>query len=171
MELTIAEATRAARVLQEQVGGLTDSAALEIVAQQLGFQDWTSAAASLPESYDISAPIPVLRSFDEQRAREFYVDYLHFTVLWEHRFEDTLPLYLRLRRGRFVVDLSEHHGDGTPGSTVWVPVADVVALQSELHATGYPNLRPGIDHDSPGGPTMEVIDPFSNTIRFCQTSS
>jgi hypothetical protein len=31
-------------------------------------------------------------------------------------------------------------------------------------------MNPGIDADSPGGPTMEVIDPFSNTIRFCQTT-
>lgn len=32
-------------------------------------------------------------------------------------------------------------------------------------------INPGIDVDSPGGPTMEVIDPFSNTIRFCQTTA
>jgi hypothetical protein len=31
-------------------------------------------------------------------------------------------------------------------------------------------MRPGIDTDAPGGPTMDVFDPFSNTIRFCQTS-
>ncbi|WP_413467043.1 hypothetical protein [Mycolicibacterium sp. 120270] len=31
-------------------------------------------------------------------------------------------------------------------------------------------MNPGIDADSPRGPTMEVIDPFSNTICFCQTT-
>ena len=31
--------------------------------------------------------VPVLRSFDEAKAREFYVDFLGFTVEWEHRFE------------------------------------------------------------------------------------
>lgn len=31
-------------------------------------------------------------------------------------------------------------------------------------------INPGIDVDSPGGPTMDVIDPFSNTIRFCLTA-
>ena len=75
---------------------------------------------------------------------------------------------MRLRRDRFVLDLSEHHGDGTPGSTLWVPVGDVTALLKELHATGYDRMNPGTEVDSPGGPTMEVIDPFSNTIRFCQ---
>jgi hypothetical protein len=32
-------------------------------------------------------------------------------------------------------------------------------------------MNPGIEVDSPGGPTLEVIDPFSNTIRFCQTTA
>ena len=59
------------------------------------------------------------------------------------------------------------HGDPTPGSTVWVPVDDDITLQQELLATGYQRMNPGIGVDSPGGPTMEVIDPFSNTIRFC----
>ncbi|WP_176562266.1 glyoxalase superfamily protein [Mycolicibacterium palauense] len=170
MDLTRDDAKRAARVLRDQLpaADLTHSLALEIVALQLGFRDWNTASAGLPAGRDISAPVPVFRSLDETRAREFYVDYLHFSIEWEHRFDRAAPLYLRLRRDRFVLDLSEHHGDGTPGSTVWVPVGDVAALQEELRATGYPRMNPGIDADSPGGPTMDVIDPFSNTIRFCQ---
>ena len=78
---------------------------------------------------------------------------------------------MRLRRDRFVLDLSEHHGDGTPESTVRVPIIDLAALHKELHATGYDRMNPGIEVDSPGGPTLEVIDPFSNTIRFCQTTA
>jgi hypothetical protein len=172
MDLTVDEAKRAARTLRDEIpdAHLTHSRALEIVAAQLGFRDWNTASAVLSTRQGMSAPIPVLRSLDEARAREFYLDYLHFSIEWEHRFDDEAPLYMRLRRDRFVLDLSEHHGDGTPGSTVWVPIGDVAALQKELLATGYPRLNPGIEVDSPGGPTMEVIDPFSNTIRFCQTS-
>jgi catechol 2,3-dioxygenase-like lactoylglutathione lyase family enzyme len=118
---------------------------------------------------EIGVPIPVLRSFDETRAKEFYVDYLGFAIEWEHRFGDDFPLYMRLRRDRFVVDISEHHGDGTPGSTVWVPLDDVAALHQELHAKDYRWLNPGIESDAPGGPTLTVIDPFGNEIRFCQT--
>ncbi|BBZ02321.1 glyoxalase [Mycolicibacterium chitae] len=177
MDLTIDDANHAARVLRDQLpdSDLTHAEALEIVARQLGFPDWTTASAGLPSPVGMNAhvgmgaPVPVLRSFDEARAREFYVDYLHFSVEWEHRFEDAAsPLYLRLRRDQFVLDLSEHHGDGTPGSTVWVPVSDVAALHEELRATGYGRINPGIDADSPGGPTLEVVDPFANTIRFCQ---
>jgi catechol 2,3-dioxygenase-like lactoylglutathione lyase family enzyme len=36
---------------------------------------------------------PILRIFDEAKAKEFYVDFLGFKVDWEHRFEETLPLY------------------------------------------------------------------------------
>jgi catechol 2,3-dioxygenase-like lactoylglutathione lyase family enzyme len=38
------------------------------------------------------APIPILRIFDEAKAREFYCEFLGFAVDWEHRFEDGLPL-------------------------------------------------------------------------------
>jgi len=171
MDLTLDDAKRAARILRDQLPAvnLAHSTALEIVAQQLGFRDWNTASAGLPTRRGMSAPVPVLRSLDEARAREFYIDYLHFTIEWEHRFEYAQSiLYMRLRRDRCVLDLSEHHGDGTPGSTVWVSISDVAALHDELHATGYDRMSPGIDADSPGGPTMEVIDPFSNTIRFCQ---
>lgn len=171
MDLTVDDAEHAARTLREELptAGLSHSEALDIVARQLGFPDWQGASARLPRRDGMSAPVPVLRSFDETRTREFYLDYLQFGVEWEHRFDRNAPLYMRLRRDRFVLDLSEHHGDGTPGATVWVPVANVRALQQELDATGYPGMNPGIVADSPGGPTLEVIDPFSNTIRFCQT--
>lgn len=54
-----------------------------------------------------------------------------------------------LAAGPVVLDLSEHHGNGAPGSTVWVPVGDVTALHKELHATGYARMNPGIEADSP----------------------
>lgn len=174
MSLTVDDAKRAARVLREQMpdAGLTHAQALEVVARQLGHRDWNTASALLTKRSDTGVPIPVFRSLDETRAREFYVDYLHFTVEWEHRFDYAQSiLYMRLRRDDFVLDLSEHHGDGTPGATVWVPVRDVEALRRELHATNYDRFNPGVDVDAPGGPTMEVTDPFSNTIRFCQTST
>lgn len=30
--------------------------------------------------------------------------------------------------------------------------------------------RPGIDHTAPGGPTIELIDPCGNVLRFCGTA-
>jgi len=53
---------------------------------------------------------PILRIFDEAKAKEFYVDFLGFKVDWEHRFEPGLPLYLQVSRGDCVLHLSEHSG-------------------------------------------------------------
>jgi len=55
--------------------------------------------------------IPILRIFDEAKAREFYVDFLGFTVDWEHRFNDDAPLYMQVSRDGCVLHLSEHYGD------------------------------------------------------------
>ena len=57
--------------------------------------------------------IPILRIFDEAKAREFYVDFLGFTIDWEHRFEPGLPLYMQVSKDDCILHLSEHHGDGT----------------------------------------------------------
>jgi hypothetical protein len=37
--------------------------------------------------------IPVLRIFDEAKAREFYIGFLGFKIDVEHRFEPGAPLY------------------------------------------------------------------------------
>ena len=112
--------------------------------------------------------VPILRIFDDAEARAFYVDYLGFGVEWEHRFEPDLPLYVRISRGKCVLDLSQHYGDGTPGTSVWIPIVDVTSFNAELLQKNNPRSRPGIDHDAPGGPTMTITDPFSNNLRFCQ---
>src|SRR5262245_52175620 len=59
--------------------------------------------------------IPILRIFDVEKAKEFYLDYLGFKVDWEHRFEEDSPLYMQISLGEFVLHLSEHYGDGCPG--------------------------------------------------------
>lgn len=99
------------------MAGLTHSGALEIVAQQFGYQDWAPHRRETSPARRNRYPVPVLRSLDQARAREFYLGLLGFSIEWEH----LSPLYMRVRRGRRVLDLSGHHGDGTPGSTVWAP--------------------------------------------------
>jgi hypothetical protein len=60
--------------------------------------------------------VPILRSFDGGKAREFYVGFLGLNVDWEHRFEPETPLYMQVSRAGIVLHISEHHGDATPGS-------------------------------------------------------
>ncbi len=66
--------------------------------------------------------IPILRMFDERKAREFYLDFLGFSVEFEHRFEADLPLYLGISRNGLHLHLSEHHGDACPGLRCLFPL-------------------------------------------------
>lgn len=111
--------------------------------------------------------IPILRSFCEAKAREFYVDFLGFAVDWEHRFDPGMPLYLQVSWDGVVLHLSEHHGDATPGSTVFVPVTGIDALHAELIAKQYAYARPGLA-DLPWGRQIDVADPFGNRLRLCE---
>ncbi|MCH6169760.1 glyoxalase superfamily protein [Pseudonocardia alaniniphila] len=167
-----AAARRLRADLAEQSITISHSAALELVAHQLGLCDWNTASAQLGRRQDdavgVGAPVPVLRVQRFEDVRSFYIDFLDFAVEWEHRFQPGMPLYVRIPRGDARLDLSEHHGDGTPGAVVWIPVADATRLHAELNRKYYPSMRPGLDDDAPGGPTIEVIDPSGNTLRFCE---
>jgi len=114
-----------------------------------------------------AAPVPILRSFDETKAREFYCGFLGFKVDFEHRFEPGLPLYMGLSRDAFVLHLSEHHGDASPGATLHVPMIGIAHFQQELASKAYKYGRPGIQ-SQPWGEEMTVHDPFGNRIRFVE---
>lgn len=110
---------------------------------------------------------PIVRIFDEAKAREFYVDFLGFEVDWEHRFGENFPLYMQVSRAGMGLHLSGHHGDATPGSNIFVTMRGVHVYQKELAGKKYRFLNPGVE-ELPWGDVMEVIDPFGNRIRFCE---
>jgi hypothetical protein len=109
---------------------------------------------------------PILRIFDEAKAKEFYVGFLGFTVDWEHRFESNMPLYMQVSRGNLVFHLSEHHGDGNPGANVFVLMTGVDEFHREISAKKYKYYRPGIETMPWKMREMRVIDPFGNRIGF-----
>ncbi|TNJ43930.1 glyoxalase superfamily protein [Phaeobacter sp. B1627] len=119
---------------------------------------------------EISPAIPVIRIFDDAKAREFYLDYLGFRVDWEYRYEDDMPLYMQISRSGCLLHLSEHHGDATPGSTCFVPVSGAMTLHQELGEKRYHNLKPGLDA-MPWGLQITVTDPFGNRLRLCEQRS
>jgi catechol 2,3-dioxygenase-like lactoylglutathione lyase family enzyme len=116
-------------------------------------------------SIEFRRVVPILRIFDIDKAMDFYVGYLGFTVDWEHRFADGMPLYMQVSRGNLVLHLSEHHGDGTPGTVVYVETAGVRELHAELEAKEYGYIRPGI-YESEIGTGLNLLDPFGNTLRI-----
>ncbi|HEV7928997.1 MAG TPA: glyoxalase superfamily protein [Nitrosospira sp.] len=85
----------------------------------------------------LSAAIPILRIFSEEKAKEFYLDFLGFGLEWEHRFGDNFPLYAQIKRSELIIHLSEHHGDATPGTTIFVPSGNIDALAFELQTKQY----------------------------------
>ncbi len=62
--------------------------------------------------------VPVLRIISIEKARKSYIDCSGFHVDWEHRFGPDLPLYMQVSRDGLILHLSEHYGDGSPG-TPW----------------------------------------------------
>jgi len=116
----------------------------------------------------LSRATPVLRSFDEAKAREFYLDYLGFSVVFEHRFADDMPLYLGIIRDDVTLHLSEHHGDACPGATVRIQVTDAMALLAELQGKNDRSVNPGLQDQSWGSRELSVKDPFGNRLVFFQ---
>ena len=115
---------------------------------------------------NFNSPIPILRSFDEAKAKEFYVDFLGFTVDWEHRFEDNAPLYMQLSKDNCVIHLSEHHGDSSPGASLRISTLNLGDYQKELLKKQYKNARPGIQDMPWGTRDMAISDPFGNKLIF-----
>ena len=111
--------------------------------------------------------IPVFRIFSVEKAKEFYLDYLGFSLDWEHQYEDNFPLYLQVSRSGLTIHLSEHHGDSTPGSTAFIPVEEIETLHTELSQKDYRFAKPGIDTEG-WGRVMQIADPFGNRLRFCE---
>lgn len=114
---------------------------------------------------------PILRIFDEAKARDFYVDFLGFKVDWEHRFESGLPLYMQLSKDGCVLHLSEHHGDGSPGTALRIETDELEAFHQQLLAADYKYAKPGLEDTPWGSRDMTIADPFGNRLTFTNAIS
>ena len=109
---------------------------------------------------------PVLRIFDVPKAKEFYVDYLGFNWDWEQQLFETAPLYAQVSRSGLTLHLSEHYGDGSPGTSFLVDMTGVEAFRRELEGKAYGGWSLGQVAAESEGLTVQVVDPFGNRIRF-----
>jgi catechol 2,3-dioxygenase-like lactoylglutathione lyase family enzyme len=112
--------------------------------------------------------VPIFRIFSLEKAREFYIDFLGFKVDWEHRFTSDAPVYMQVSRDDLAIHLSEHHGDGTPGSMAYVYASGVEELHRELNEKHYRHNHPGLQRQDWGMLEMAVVDPFNNRIVFAE---
>lgn len=114
----------------------------------------------------MQAAIPILRSFDEAAAKAFYVDFLGFTLDWEHRFEADTPLYMQLSHAACILHLSEHFGDAAPGAHLRIMVDDVIGFCAALNAKKYRHARPAYQVMEWGTTDMTINDPSGNRLTF-----
>lgn len=112
--------------------------------------------------------IPILRIFDFEKAKEFYVDWLGFVIDWEHRFEENVPVYLQISRDDLVFHLSEHHGDCCPGAKVFIEFGSLNEYHKLLSAKNYKYYHPCLEQAFWNATTMEVTDPFGNKLLFSE---
>ena len=178
------DAKAMARSLRSALGDrqveLSHGECLDIVARQFGLDNWNVLSAKI-DAADGGGPtgtatdairlieaIPILRIFDVAKAKEFYIDFLGFTIDWEHRFGDNFPLYAQVSRAGLKLHLSEHHGDASPGSTVFIWMRGIAEYHRELLDKNYRYYRPGLEEAPWDAQVMQVGDPFGNKLRFSE---
>ena len=122
-----------------------------------------------PRRFEIRSSIPVLRMFDEAKAKAFYLDYLGFEVDWECRFTPTAPLYMQIHLGDAIIHLNGHAGEDAPISQVNIPVRGLENYCQYLIAKGADYPKPEVvDPRYQGRNTdMNIDDPFGNELVFC----
>ncbi|MEL0436487.1 glyoxalase superfamily protein [Phycobacter sp. K97] len=149
---------------------ISHAQALELVARQFGVADWNTLSAQIlaRQARPLVRPaIPIIRSFDDDQARDFYVDYLGFSVEWQYRHADDLPLYMQISRSECLLHISGHHGDATPGGRSFIRIEGIKSFHGELQSKEYRNLKPGLDRQ-PWGLEVNLTDPFGNRLTFCE---
>lgn len=114
----------------------------------------------------LRATIPIFRIFDEEKAREFYVDFLGFHVDWEHRFGENFPLYMQVSKDGCVIHLSGHYGDCCPGGAVRIDTSGVQELCQTLRNKDYKHAKPGCCRTEWQTIEMSIQDPFGNKLTF-----
>jgi catechol 2,3-dioxygenase-like lactoylglutathione lyase family enzyme len=100
--------------------------------------------------------IPILRVASVDRAVEWYAQ-LGFVKEWEHRFGPELPAFTSIVRGRGRIYLSEHEGDASPDTLVYIRHSQLEELAERLDV-------PIIE--VPWGRELKVGDPDGNRLRI-----
>lgn len=115
--------------------------------------------------------IPIIRIFDEGKAKDFYLGFLGMNLDWEHRFKAGFPVYMQVSRDNLVFHLSERSGDCTPGSKVFVNTNEFDIPYKEIISKGYQYCKSEITTAPWSNRVFEVTDPFSNKVLFNEHSS
>jgi len=109
--------------------------------------------------------IPTFRILDYQKAMDFYIEGLGFSIDWEHRFGTDEPVYMQISRNGLLLHLSENKRFQT-GVIVFVACnnlndlyEDISKRKSNIHIAKPEKTNWQSMH-------MEIEDPFGNLLRF-----
>ena len=109
--------------------------------------------------------VPILPVREARASIDYYRQKLGFDLDWEHEFGEGLPLFVSVSRGDVTLFLSEHPGEGAPGTLVYLYVDDVDALYREVEKNGAQVEAPP-KLTAWGTKEMRVRDPDGHTLRF-----
>ena len=109
--------------------------------------------------------IPTFRVLDLSKAKEFYIDFLGFTIDWEHRFGSDAPVYMQISKDGLVIHLSENVRFQT-GAIVFVETNGIENFHKQLTQKNHKILTPDIAITQWNTKQMELEDPFGNLLRF-----
>ncbi|MES2277142.1 MAG: glyoxalase superfamily protein [Bacteroidota bacterium] len=118
----------------------------------------------------MATAIPIFRVFDRKKLVEFYIDWLGFSIAFEHN-PPNAPFYMRVSIRDVYIDLTEHHGDCSPGAKI--SISDFEGLEAyhkSLSEKDFVYMNPGLERPEwdPETLNMTVIDPFFNRIIFTE---
>jgi catechol 2,3-dioxygenase-like lactoylglutathione lyase family enzyme len=179
---TYKDAKAMAKSLRESLAvrdvSLSHSECLEIVARQLGWQEWNSLSAALdvqegrrvsPETAGITLqpPVPVIRVSSLDEARPFYEGFLGFQFDWGFPEGGT---YAQISRSGVMLHLNSEPQRLTGTSGMLVRMSGLDALHAELTAKAG-RFAPGeITFTRWDSRVFHVIDPFGNGIQFWENN-
>jgi predicted enzyme related to lactoylglutathione lyase len=178
---TYKDAKAMAKSLRESLAthdvSLSHSECLEIVARQLGWEEWNSLSAALdvqagrrvsPETQGITfqPPVPIVRVSSLDEARPFYEEFLGFQFDWGFPEGGT---YAQISRSGVMLHLNaESRLTGTSGMLVRMVGLD--ALHAELTGRAGQFVPSEITFTRWDSRVFHVIDPFGNGIQFWENN-
>lgn len=110
--------------------------------------------------------VPVLRIFDLDQAKSFYLDFLGFKLDWTHQFEENFPLYMQVSKDQYCLHLTEHYGDCSPGALVRLHLTNLEQFAQQLADKNARFAKPKIETMPWGNLELSIHDPFSNRLVF-----
>ncbi|KEK22916.1 glyoxalase superfamily protein [Bacillus gaemokensis] len=114
--------------------------------------------------------IPILRIFDAEKAKEFYIHFLDFKLDWDHRFNENAPLYMQISNLDHLIHLSEHHGDCCPGAAIRIEISQIEQFHKKILSKQYKYSCPGLEVTPWNTKEIELLDPFGNKVIFYETN-